>query len=124
VTPRLPSLHRIETHPCEQRLVISANGQVLADTERAVELKEGRYPVRYYVPREDVRMDLLEPTESHTTCPFKGQARYWSARAGEQVLDDVAWSYEDALPEVEDIEGLIAFYNDRVTLELDGLTTG
>ena len=114
-------MHRIECRPCEQRLTVRVDDQVLADTRHAVMLMEGRFPVRYYLPRQDIRMDLLEPTDTHTVCPFKGQARYWTARVGEQVLDDVAWSYEDALPEVADIEGLVAFYNDRVTLELDGV---
>jgi len=99
-------------------VVVSADGEVLADSERPVVLRETGLPKRYYLPRDDVHMELLEPTSHHTTCPWKGQASYWSANAGGQVLENVAWSYEDPIPDAEQIRGMLAFYPDRVEIDV------
>ena len=93
------SLHRIRTQPYDGRVRVERGGVVLAETDRAVRLDETGAPARFYLPREDVRLDLLvrSPTTSH--CPFKGDATYWSAPGA----DDAFWVYEapsepDALP--------------------------
>jgi uncharacterized protein (DUF427 family) len=67
-----------------------------------------------------VRWDLLEPSARRTGCPYKGQAVYWSARIGDRVLDDLAWSYLDPIPEMPRIRGRIAFFSERVDLFVDG----
>ena len=98
---------------------ISVNGEKLAESDRPVLLDETGLPTRYYLPREDVRTDLLRPTSTHTTCPFKGEASYWSAEVGGEVHEDLVWSYESPIPQAKEIEGLMSFYPDRVTLTVD-----
>lgn len=65
-------------------------------------------------------MELLEPTSTHTVCAYKGLASYWTARAGETVLPDIAWSYEDPLHDAAPVRGLIAFFTERLDLTIDG----
>jgi uncharacterized protein (DUF427 family) len=103
--------HRISTSPSERRVRVESNGQVLAESARAVELHETGLPTRYYLPREDVRMDLLTPTDTTSHCPFKGDASYYSAPGAE----DAFWVYET--PSEEDakpIAGLLAPWPGRV----------
>jgi uncharacterized protein (DUF427 family) len=82
-------------------------------------LFETGLPTCYYIPKQDVRMDLLEATDSHTSCPYKGAASYWSARVGDAVHEDVVWSYPAPIPETPKIENLMAFYNERVDVFVD-----
>jgi uncharacterized protein (DUF427 family) len=110
--------HRIELAPAPP-LRIEIDGVVVAESTRALVLSEGRLPPRYYIPREDLRQELLEPTDTHTECPFKGLAGYFSATVGGRVYDDVAWYYDEPLPEVAAIKGMVSFYNDRVGIYLD-----
>jgi uncharacterized protein (DUF427 family) len=116
----MTSGHQITVTPAAAHIVVAVGGEKIADTDRAVVLAETGLPPRYYLPREDVRTDLLRPTDTHTTCPFKGQASYWTAEVGGQVLDDLVWSYEAPIPEAAGIAGLLCFYNDRVQLTVDG----
>jgi uncharacterized protein (DUF427 family) len=106
--------HTITTEPTTDRVRVVHAGETLADSTRALVLHETGLPPRYYLPPEDVRMDLLEPTDFSTTCPFKGDASYWTLRIGDQTLTGVAWSYLDPLDERTDIAGRISFYADRV----------
>lgn len=108
--------HHITITPFEQHVEVELGGVVLASSDRALVLQEGSLPPRYYLPREDVRMDLLRPTDTHTSCPFKGQASYWAAEVGGDVHADVVWSYDQPIPEAAPIAGLLSFYNDRVQL--------
>jgi len=121
VHPRSPYA-RIDILPSSRHVRALIDGVVVADSHRPWLLFETGLPVRYYFPKVDVRMDLLEPTESHTACPYKGTASYWTATVNGQRHDDVVWSYPAPLPESQRIGGLLAFYNDRVTLEIDGAT--
>jgi len=75
---------------------------------------------RWYTPKVDIRMDLLVPTDTVTHCPYKGQAQYWSARVGDRLVPDLAWSYRTPLPESQKIAGLVAFPDERVDLVIDG----
>ena len=108
---RMIGAHRIRTRPSPQRVRIERDGVVLAESDRALLLEEGRLPVRIYVPPEDVRFEHLEPSATTSRCPFKGRASYWSVRGGPA---DVAWSYQDPIDSVSEIRGLVAFYDDRV----------
>ena len=108
-----PAAHRIETHPEKRRVQVSINGNTVAESERALALTEGSLPTRWYIPREDVSAEL-EPSERRTTCPFKGEATHFSV-GGE---DAVAWSYEEPIEQVAEIRNLIAFYNERIDLQL------
>jgi uncharacterized protein (DUF427 family) len=112
--------HTITTTPKQLHVEVTLNGEKLAESDRPVLLDETGLPTRYYLPREDVRTDLLEPTDSVTTCPFKGQASYWSAEVGGETHEDLVWSYENPIPQAEQIAGLMCFYPDRVVLTVDG----
>jgi len=112
--------HKITIVPAREHVEVSLNGQKLAESDRAIRLDETGSPARYYIPRDDVRMDLLEPTDHKSTCPFKGQASYWSVRAGEHRLENVVWSYPEPIPDAEGIAGLLSFYNDRVQITIGG----
>ena len=89
-------------------------GVTVADTRRALVLHETRLPPVYYLPREDVRLDLAERTDYHTHCPFKGNASYWTLRVGDQEAENALWSYEEPLAEAEPIRGYVAFYRNRM----------
>jgi uncharacterized protein (DUF427 family) len=108
--------HRITISPAGRRVEVAIDGQQLAASDQALVLRETGLPDRYYLPPQDVRTELLRPTDSQTTCPFKGQARYWSVEASGQVHEDLVWSYPTPIPGAEQIAGLMCFYNDRVDL--------
>ena len=103
--------HRISTNPSERHVRVEHAGQVLAESDRALELHETGLPTRYYLPREDVRMDLLSPTDTTSHCPFKGDATYFSAPGA----PDAFWVYEQPSEEdAEPIAGLLAPWPGRV----------
>jgi uncharacterized protein (DUF427 family) len=103
--PRPP---RVEPSARHVRVVV--DGTVIADTRRAVRVLETSHPPAWYLPREDVRMDLLRPTRRQSTCEFKGQAGYFEIDAGGTVRRDAAWTYVRPLPGYEAIAGYVAFY--------------
>jgi uncharacterized protein (DUF427 family) len=103
--------HRISTHPSDKTVRVVHDGQVLAESTRAIALEETGLPTRYYLPPEDVRMELLTPTDTSSHCPYKGDASYYSAPGA----TDAFWVYEH--PSEEDakpIEGLLAPWPGRV----------
>lgn len=103
--------HRITTRPAGVRVQVSVKGEVIADTRDAVELREASYPVVYYVPRKDVKMERLARTAHTTYCPFKGNASYFSLAGGPE---NAVWSYEQPYDEVSVIKDHLAFYPDKV----------
>ncbi len=108
--------HRITTSPAAVRVQIRFDGETIADTREAVRLEEPMRgstvaPLVYYVPRKDVRMDRLVRTAHQTYCPFKGHASYYSLKGGPE---NAAWSYEQPYDEMAAIEGMLAFYPDKV----------
>jgi uncharacterized protein (DUF427 family) len=107
---------RIDVRESSRHVRVSVGGEVVADSKHTKALFESGLPTRWYFSREDVRMDLLEPSDTRTTCAYKGYASHWSA--GDQ--EDVGWTYEDPLHDALEIQGRIAFYNERVDLEIDG----
>ncbi|MGN6793538.1 MAG: DUF427 domain-containing protein [Streptosporangiaceae bacterium] len=110
--------HTITIAPAAAHIEIKLEGQTIAKSDRAVRLDETGIPARYYIPREDVRIDLLRPTAHKTTCPYKGEASYWSVQLGDKVYDNIVWGYETPIPDAAGITGLLCFYNDRVDLML------
>src|SRR5690554_3803458 len=94
-----PGDYRVHVEPSRKRVKVVFNGQVVADSRRALVLRETRLPPVYYLPREDVVMDFLVPSDHHTYCPFKGTASYWSLAVGDKTLENAAWSYEDPIEE-------------------------
>jgi uncharacterized protein (DUF427 family) len=116
----MASGHTITITQGSEHVVVTVGGEKLAESDRPVLLDETGLPTRYYLPREDVRTDLLRPTDSATTCPFKGQASYWSAQVGGETYEDLVWSYETPILKAEGITGLMCFYPDRVELTVNG----
>lgn len=111
--------YRVDLEPEERRVRVRWAGELLDDSRRPLVVKETKHAPVIYLPREDVRFDLLERTPQRSFCPFKGEASYWSARAGDRVEENVAWSYEDPFDEVAGLKDYVAFYADRVELERD-----
>jgi len=115
----MATAHKITITPADAHVEVRVGGQKVADSDRALRLDETGLPARYYIPRDEVRTDLLEPTAHSSTCPYKGQASYWSVRLGNDVYDNVVWSYEAPIPDAAAIEGLLCFYNERVDMTVD-----
>jgi uncharacterized protein (DUF427 family)/putative intracellular protease/amidase len=113
-----PSGHTITTEAVGGLVTARWGGEVVAESAEALLLRETGLPPVTYFPMADVRMDLLRRTEHHTRCPFKGEASYWSIEVGDRRSDDIAWGYEDPLPARADLKGRIAFYADRLDLEV------
>jgi uncharacterized protein (DUF427 family) len=109
----MASGHQITITPTDRHVEIWLGGEKLASSGRAVVLQETGLPDRYYLPADDVRTELLRPTSSRTTCPFKGEASYWSAEVGGAVHEDVVWSYPDPIPAAAGIAGLLCFWTER-----------
>lgn len=107
--PRPPRLE-----PTTRHLRVVFNGETIAETRRALRILETRHPPVYYIPQEDIRMDYLSLTRRKTLCEFKGVASYWTAKAGDRVSENVAWSYPDPQPGYEALKNHFAFYAGRV----------
>lgn len=106
--------HPITIERCTQRIVARVAGHTVADTRRALVLREAHYPPVWYIPREDVDGGLLERSARSTYCPYKGDCSYYGIAVGGDRVADAAWSYEAPYPAVEAIRGHLAFYPDRV----------
>jgi len=120
VHPRDPYT-RVDTVHSSRHVRVEISGHSIAETRRPVLLFETGLPTRYYIPKQDVRIDLLVPTASVSRCPYKGVARYWSARIGDEAIEDIVWSYPAPIPECPKIENLLSFYNEHVDLYVDGV---
>lgn len=103
--------HPITIEPSEERIIVRLGDTILAESSNALVLREASYPPVFYIPREEVVMDELVPTDTSTHCPYKGDASYFGVHGGAK---DVAWSYEDPFDRMEAIRGHLAFYPDRV----------
>ncbi len=111
---------RVDILASSRRVRVLLDDLVLADSTSPRLLFETGLPTRYYLPRTHVRMDLLEGSPTVTHCPYKGRAETWSVRAGEALHEDLAWSYPAPLPESQKVAGLIAFYDEKLDVEVDG----
>ena len=107
--------HRIETEPAGVRVQVRFGGEIIADSDDVVVLKEGSYAPVYYFPREDVKMERLSKTTRRTHCPFKGDASYFTL-SGERIAENAVWSYEQPYDEMQVIKERLAFYPDKVDL--------
>jgi uncharacterized protein (DUF427 family) len=117
--PRDP-FKRVDIREGSRHVIVRVDGEVVAETRRPHLVFETGLPVRYYMPREDARMELLSPSDTRTRCAYKGEASHWSAKVGDELHEDVAWTYPEPLPDHPQIKGLIAFYNERTDIEVDG----
>lgn len=120
VHPRDP-YSRVDTIHSTRHIRVEIEGVTVADTRRPVLLFETGLPTRYYIPPEDVHMDLLTPTATHTRCPYKGEASYWSVKIGDKDYKDVVWGYPDPISEIPKIKGLLSFYNEKLDIYVDGV---
>jgi uncharacterized protein (DUF427 family) len=107
---------RIDCRRTSRHIRVSIGSEVVADTRRAVALFETGLPTRWYIPRDDVSAELTRNDTHRTTCAYKGHATHWDV-AGETA---VAWSYELPLNDAVPVRSMIAFYNERVDIEVDG----
>ncbi len=121
VHPRDP-YKRVDVVASSRHVQVVVGGQIVADTKRARFLFETRLPTRYYIPPEDVRMDLLVPSDKATACPYKGKARYHSVRVGQEVFPDIVWFYPEPIAECPKIKGHLCFFNELVDeIRVDGV---
>jgi uncharacterized protein (DUF427 family) len=120
VHPRDP-YHRVDVVRSSRHVVVRLGDEVLADSTRPLALFETGLPTRWYLPEEDVRMDLLEPSDKRTGCAYKGFASYWSLRVGEALEEDLVWTYRSPRRGMEEITDLLCFFNERVDVEVDGV---
>jgi uncharacterized protein (DUF427 family) len=100
---------------------VEVDGVVVAESDRARFLFETNLPVRYYLPKTDVRFEYLEATDTATHCPYKGTARYWSINTTGETHHDVAWGYDSPLPESQLVAGFVAFYSEKLDIYIDGV---
>ncbi|SFO14854.1 MULTISPECIES: DUF427 domain-containing protein [Actinomadura] len=120
VHPRDPHT-RVDVLASSRHVRVEVDGVTVAESSSPRLLFETGLPVRYYLPKPHVRMDLLEHTETVTHCPYKGTAEYWSVHAGDGIQKDLAWSYPTPLDESRKVAGLICFYNEKVDIFVDGV---
>jgi uncharacterized protein (DUF427 family) len=116
--PRDP-FHRVDVHQSARPVRIELDGDVVAETTRARLVSETQLPMRFYLPREDVRVEL-HPSSARSYCPYKGKASYWSVDAGGRRHEDLGWTYERPLPDAVALAGLVAFWDEQVDVFLDG----
>lgn len=119
VHPRDPYT-RVDAIPSSRHVRVELDGVTLADSRQPVLLFETGLPIRFYLPPADVRMNLLTDSDSHTRCPYKGLASYYSLELGGKTYEDLVWVYREPIDECSKIKGLLAFYNERVDLFVDG----
>ncbi|AXI80460.1 DUF427 domain-containing protein [Peterkaempfera bronchialis] len=116
--PRSPYT-RVDILPSSRRVRVEIEGTQVAESRSPRVLFETGLPPRFYLPKTDVRLDLLEPSDTVSHCPYKGRADHLSARIGGRLLPDVAWTYPTPLPESARIAGLVCFYDTRAEIHLD-----
>ena len=118
--PRDP-FHRVDVRRSSRSVVVEHEGTVLAESTRTRRLFETSLPARTYLPREDVRFDLLLPSDTRTACAYKGEtSSYWAVERADGRRIDVAWTYEHPLPDAVEVTGLVAFFDERVDVVVDG----
>ena len=121
VHPRDP-YHRVDVLESSRHVKVSVNGEVVAETDRPAILFETGLPPRYYIPPEDVREDVLVPSDKHTQCPYKGIASYHSVEAGGETVKNLVWHYPEPIAAAAKIRDNLSFFNEKVDLEVDGET--
>jgi uncharacterized protein (DUF427 family) len=119
--PRNPYV-RVDALRSHRHVRVESEGVVLADSRSPVLLFETGLPTRYYIDRTDVALEHFEASTTQSVCPYKGiTSGYWSVRTGETVIPDLAWTYDYPLSQVAPIAGLIAFYNEKLDIFVDGV---
>ncbi len=120
--PRNP-YHRVDAMQSSRHVKVVVGGETIAETSHPHLLFETNLRTRYYIPKEDVRMDLLTHTDTTSICPYKGTAEYWSVKVNGDSYNDIVWSYPDPIPEMPKIKDLVAFWTEKtndIELYVDG----
>lgn len=104
---------RVDALPSRRHVRVVIDGKTVADSRRPTLVFETNHPVRYYLPQEDVRMDMLAPSATDSRCPYKGPASYWSVKMGNETFNDLVWGYMNPIPEIPKIKGLLCFFHER-----------
>jgi uncharacterized protein (DUF427 family) len=112
---------RVDVLHSSRHIRVLVDQTAIADTHRPMLLFETGLPVRYYIPKLDIRLDLLSPSSTRSRCPYKGEAIYWNLDVAGTRLDDIVWSYPAPIPEIPKVENLLSFYNEKVDIEVDGV---
>jgi uncharacterized protein (DUF427 family) len=110
--------HRVDVRSTTRKVRVHVNGTTIAETDRPKVLSETALGNRYYIPRTDVREELLRPSDTRTVCPYKGTAEYWSVQVGDTVLDDAVWSYPEASGDSSGVQGYLSFDHDAITVDV------
>jgi uncharacterized protein (DUF427 family) len=113
--------HRVDILASSRHVRVEVDGVTVADSRQPRILFETGLPPRYYLPLTDVRMDLLRDSATQTQCPYKGTASYRSVDAGQGLREDLVWIYRSPLPESQKVAGLACFYDEKVTVYVDGV---
>ena len=119
--PRDP-FHRVDTITSSRHIRIEVDDQIIAETTDAIFLFETGLPTRYYIPQNDVKMELLEASEQTSYCPYKGTANYWSVRVNNDSFNNVIWKYSNPISEIPKIKGFLAFWvekSEKIKLFID-----
>lgn len=111
--------HRLLAHPHPRRIRARLGDETVLDTTAGFLLHETAILPRFYFPEADLRSDLLEPSELSTHCPFKGDASYWSIRAGESFAEDAVWTYREPIEESSWLKGLVSVYPEKMDVWLE-----
>lgn len=124
--PRDP-FHRVDVYPSSRQVKVVIDGETVADSTNAHFLYETNTKTRYYIPQDDIRMDLLTPVETHSFCPYKGEASYHSATVNGKAYDNAVWYYPEPLPEQPWLKDLLAFWDEKdkaIEIYVDGELVG
>jgi uncharacterized protein (DUF427 family) len=112
--------HRVDAVPSSRRVRVLLDGEVLAETDRSVVIFETGLPARWYMPREDVRVELV-PSDLQTVCAYKGYASYVSARTEGGIRENLVWTYREPRRDAEPVRDLVCFFNEQSDIEVDGV---
>ena len=111
---------RIDVMESSRHIKVVINGEAVAETRRPRLLFETGMPIRYYIPKADVRLELLGPSDKLTRCPYKGEAHYYTIQAGNKLHEGLVWSYRHPIPECPKIAGMLCFFNEKVDIYEEG----
>jgi uncharacterized protein (DUF427 family) len=106
--------HKVKEIPLSEKVTVEVDGQVIAESDDVIRVDEDQQRARYYFPRSDVKMNMLERTRTTSECPFKGTAHYFNIKEGNQRFNDAVWSYEDPYEEHRDLKDRVAFWEEKI----------